>query len=88
MSGRTTDGPVRRIDHVRPTMYGPADLKAPRWDAIVEWTDWTNGHGGDVAVTLGPHSSGSMRLSYEEVEGLLIVLHKAIGQGSPLVEKQ
>lgn len=76
---------VRCIETVHPTYYGPRDRSEPRWDASVCWTDWSNGEGGDVRVTLGPHTAGHMTLTWQEAEALLLTLHAALGSMSPLV---
>lgn len=75
---------VRCIETALPTYFGPRDRSQPRWDACVAWTDWANGEGGDVRVSLGPHESGHMTLSWEEALALLLTLHEALGDVSPL----
>lgn len=70
---------VECIECVMPTHYGPADRSHRRWDACVAWTWWTNAEGGDVSVSLGPHESGHMRLSIDEVRALHAVLTAVLG---------
>lgn len=75
---------VRCIETAHPTHFGPRDRNLPRWEVVVCWTDWTNSEGGDVRVTIGPHESGHMTLTWEEAEALLLTLHEALGDVSPL----
>ena len=58
------------IEVTRTTSWGPDQS----WPAVCAVTEWSNGEGVDIQMTLGPHDSGSMRLSWEEVEVLRVAL--------------
>lgn len=61
---------VPTTEATRQTAYGPDR----NWQAQVAITSWPNGEGVDVRVQLGPHSSGSLNLTWEELDLLELAI--------------
>lgn len=77
MSTGPRESQVRCVEMLVPTHYGPRDA---HWSAQVTWTDWSNGEGGDLAVSLGPHESGHLRLTWTEVEAVSAMLRHLLAE--------
>lgn len=61
---------VQCVEVTRRTHYGPTR----DWDAVAAVTQCPNGEGIDATCSLGPHDSGSMRLTWDEVQVLRVAL--------------